>query len=72
MRVSDFVRLYCNAERSLEFNTKGSVFENNQGLFYDDSFTRTELQVSWKRQVKESLPELMEYKQQHFKEKHAK
>ena len=68
LRVSDFVRLYAAAAGvpSDKFPAP-SVFANLGHLSYDDSATRSELGLSWKRDLQGSLAEHMEYLRQHGK-----
>jgi nucleoside-diphosphate-sugar epimerase len=68
LKVSEFVEMYVTAAGvRFEPNPAHSVFRNDQGLVYDDSATRRELGIEWRRDLKASLPELMAYLREHGK-----
>lgn len=68
MRVSDFVEMYAAAAGiPIDGGSQHRVFANPQHLVYDDSATRRELGIEWKRDLQESLAEHMDYLRQHGK-----
>jgi len=68
LRVSDYVRLYAAAASvDVAALSQRGVFENPQGIVYDDSATRRELGVEWERDLRASLAEHMAYLRQHGK-----
>ena len=68
MRVSDFVGMYAAAAGiPVDSGSPRHVFANSQQLVYDDSATRSELGIEWKRDLQESLVEHMSYLRQHGK-----
>lgn len=68
LRVSEFVTMYARAAGvAIDAATTRSVFANAQGLVYDDSATRRELDIEWQRSLAESLPEHIAYLRRHAK-----